>query len=292
MRNSDKPGKSSEWIVPRVLTGLSTPRKRLSRPHPKMHSPLIVTFEKPRAVQDLEIVILVPVRPGIAGQYINSAICLARRTAAPFRLCRLVFDSAGASPPANKPHPYRQAALSKIRQDMVDKYLGTADWVAWIDADIVDYPEKLLTKLISRIGNGIAAPILLMDGEPGTGALNGDGFGPGRFFDVAGYVEGLRWARFEKPWFDQPGPVYSLDSVGGCYVVNAEIYRKGAHHTADPYSLDFIRKDLKWSAETVKMNQKGPANCFTEHFSVCQWAKQNGFPVRAYGDLVARHAKV
>jgi hypothetical protein len=131
-----------------------------------------------------------------------------------------------------------------------------------------------------------------MDGESGSGNLSADGFGPGRFFDVAGYVEGLRWARFEKPWFDQPGPEYSLDSVGSCYVVNAEIYRKGARHTADPYSLDFICRDLKWSAETVKMNQKGPANCFTEHFSVCQWAKQHGFPVRAYGDLVARHAKV
>jgi hypothetical protein len=266
-------------------------RAGVSRSQPKMYNPLILTFDNPRPLQNLEIVILVPVSPGIGRQYTNSAIYLAQRAAAPFRLCRLVFDSAGAPPPANKPHPYRQAALSKIRQDMVDKYLGSADWVAWIDADIVDYPENLLSDLITRAGGGIAAPILLMDGEPGSG-LNGDGFGPGRFFDVAGYVEGLRWARFEKPWFDQPGPEYSLDSVGGCYVVNAEIYRKGARHVADPYSLEFIRKDLKWSAETVKMNQKGPANCFTEHFSVCQWAKQNGFPVRAYSDLVARHAKV
>ena len=172
------------------------------------------------------------------------------------------------------------------------EYLGTADWVAWIDADIVDYPANLLSQLISRADGGIAAPIVLMDGEFGSGNLNRDGFGPGRFFDVAGYVEDLRWARFEEPWFDQPGPEYSLDSVGGCYVVNAEIYRKGARHTADPYSLDFIRRGLKWCPETVKINQKGPANCFTEHFSVCQWAKQHGFPVRAYRDLVARHAKI
>ena len=276
-----------------ILNGLlNRLRRHVSSPPPKMYHPLIVTFENPRPIQNLEIVILVPVSPGIAKQYINSTIYLAQRVATPFRLCRLIFDSAGAPPPTNKPHPYRQEALSKIRQDMVDKYLGAASWVAWIDADIVDYPENLLSELISRAGGGIAAPILLMDGEPGAGALNGDGFGPGRFFDVAGYVEGLRWARFEKPWFDQPGPEYSLDSVGGCYVVNAEIYRKGARHTADPYSLEFIHKDLKWSADTVKMNQRGPANCFTEHFSVCQWARQNGFPVRAYGDLVARHAKV
>jgi hypothetical protein len=258
---------------------------------PKTYNPLILTFENARPVQDLEIVVLVPVSPEIEKHFINSCAYLVQRAAAPFRLCRLIFDSAGTPPPPGKPHPYRQEPLSKIRQSMVDKYLGTADWVAWIDADIVDYPANLLSELINRAGGGIAAPILLMDGESDPGNLSGwGGFGPGRFFDVAGYVEGLRWARFEKPWFDQPGPEYSLDSVGSCYVVNAGIYRKGARHTADPYSLDFIRRDLKWSAETVEMNQKGPANCFTEHFSVCQWAKRHGFPVRAYGDLVARHA--
>src|SRR5882757_5596488 len=102
-------------------------RKRISRSHPKMYNPLILTFENPQPIRDLEIVVFVPVSPGIARQYINSAIYLVQRAAAPFRLCRLVFDSAGPPPPPNKPHPYRQAPLAKIRQDMVDKYLETAD---------------------------------------------------------------------------------------------------------------------------------------------------------------------
>ena len=110
-------------------------------------------------------------------------------------------------------------------------------------------------------------------------------------YDIAGFVEDLRWARFEEPWFAQSGPVYSLDSVGGCYVAHAGIYRGGARHTPDPHSLEFIRHELQWSSEMVKKNQVGPANCFTEHFSVCQWAKQHGLPVRAYDDLVARHAR-
>jgi hypothetical protein len=235
---------------------------------------------------------LVPVNPSIRREFIDSTIYLVKRAAIPFRLCRLVFDSRGKPPPPNKPHPYRQTALAKIRQDMVDNHLKTADWVFWIDADIVDYPENMFAELINRADGGIASPILLMDGQPGKGPTNVDGFGPGKFFDVAGFVEGLRWARFEEPWFDQPGPQFSLDSVGGCYVVNAEIYRRGARHTPDPYSLEFIRRGLQWTSETVATNQKGPANCFTEHFSVCQWAKQHGLPVRAYRDLVARHAQV
>lgn len=265
---------------------------RFSRLSGNMYNPLVLNFENPKPVHDLEIVVLVPVNPSIRRQFVNSTIYLAQRAARPFRLCRLVFDSRGTPPPPNKPHPYRQTALAKIRQDMVDGQLETADWVFWIDADIVDYPENLFSELISRADGGIASPILLMDGKSGMRPLNADGFGPGKFFDVAGFVEGLRWARFEEPWFDQVGPRYSLDSVGGCYAVNADIYRRGARHTPDAYSLEFIRQGLQWTSETVATNQKGPANCFTEHFSVCQWAKQHGLPVRAYRDLVALHAQI
>lgn len=254
--------------------------------------PIILAFENPQPLHDLEIVMLIPTRPRTERQFINSALYLAQRAAAPFRLCRLIIDPSGTPPPPGKPHPYRQESLAKIRQDMVDKYLGTADWVAWIDADIVDYPPKLIAELVTRAEGGIAAPILLMDGELGSGPVNAEGFGWGKFYDVAGFVEGLRWARFDQPWFDQSGPVYSLDSVGGCYVVNAEIYREGARHVPDAYSLEFVRRGLEWTRETVSTNQRGPANCFTEHFSVCQWAKMRGLPVRAFGDLVARHAKV
>ena len=262
----------------------------VSRQRSKHDNPVIRTFESPRPVHNLEIVVLVPVSPRTEEREIDSCIRLVERAATPFRLCRLVLDSTGTPPPTGKPHPYRQQALAKIRQDMVDKYLGAADWVAWVDADIVDYPANLLSELIGRADGGIAAPVVLTRERSGSGKLNGDALGRVRFFDVAGFVEGLRWARFEEPWFDQPGPEYSLDSVGGCYVVSAEIYRQGARHTPDSYSLDFIRRGLTWGPETFKMNQERPANCFTEHFSVCQWAKQHSFPVRAYGDLIALHA--
>jgi hypothetical protein len=266
-------------------------------PSPPVHpggerTPIIHHFENREALLDLELVILVPISPNIQRQFINSAIYLVQRAAPSFRTCRLVLDPNGDAPTAAKPHPHRQPALAKIRQEMIDKYLGNADWVAWIDADIVDYSANLIAELVKRAENGIAAPLVLMDGERGTVSLNPDGFGPGRFFDVAGFVEDLRWARFDEPWFDQPGPVYSLDSVGSLYVVNAEIYRRGARHTADKYSEEFVRRGMIWKPGMVAMNQRMPANCFTEHFSVCQWAKDHGLPVRAFGDLIVRHAIV
>jgi hypothetical protein len=271
--------------------GISTAKSQQGGPAEK-RTPLLYHFENPSAPFDLHVVVLVPISPNLQRQFINSAIYLVQRAAPSFRTCRLVMDPNGDAPPAGKPHPHRQPALAKIRQQMVDNYLDAADWVAWVDADIVDYSANLISDLINRAEKGIAAPLVVMDGERGTGSLNADGFGRGRFFDVAGFVENLRWARFDEPWFDQAGPVYSLDSVGSFYVVNAEIYRRGARHTADPYSEEFVRKGLKWKPGTVALNQRQQANCFTEHFSVCQWAKSHGLPVRAFGDLIARHAIV
>jgi glycosyltransferase involved in cell wall biosynthesis len=278
--------------ISRLSKGIAAPTLSTQSQPGGQRTPILHYFENCDASLDIEIVILVPISPSIPRQFINSAIYLVQRAAPSFRMCRLVLDPNGDAPPAGKPHPLRQAALAKIRQEMIEKYLGNADWVAWIDADIVDYPSHLISDLVRRAENGIAAPLVLMDGERGTGSLNADGFGRGRFFDVAGFVEDLRWARFDEPWFDQPGPVYSLDSVGSLYVVNAEIYRQGARHMADKYSEEFVRQGMKWRSGTVAMNQRMPANCFTEHFSVCQWAKDHGYPVRAFGDLIARHAIV
>jgi len=255
-------------------------------------TPTISYYSNERALHNLSLVVLVPIGPRIGRKYIRSVSNLVQRAAALFRGCRLVFDPRGAAPPRDSPHPGRQPALAKIRQDMVDRHLGNADWVVWVDADIVGFPKDLFSQLILRADGGIAAPVVLMDGAPGAGPENSDWFGPGKFYDVAGFVERMRWARFSEPWFDQPGPTYSLDSVGSCYIVSSEIYRRGARHAPDQFSLDFVKRGLKWTNKSVTSNQRGPANCFTEHFSVCQWAKQHAYPVRAYGDLVAWHAKV
>ena len=67
---------------------------------------------------------------------------------------------------------HRAASISAVgpREDQAKygvEYLKTADWVAWVDADIVDYPLNLFSELVKRAEGGIAAPIQLMDGELG-----------------------------------------------------------------------------------------------------------------------------
>ena len=167
------------------------------------------------------------------------------------RNCRVVHDNCGEAPgrahrSGGQPHPYRQAAMASLRQKMVERYLQDERWIFWVDADIIDYPPFLIEQLIQRAEGGIAAPLVLMEGEI-TEPVGKDGFGPGRFFDIAGFVENGRWARFTAPYFDQPGPIYRLDSVGSCYLVNADLYRMGAAHSIDPASEIFLNTNETWS---------------------------------------------
>ena len=99
------------------------------------------------------------------------------------------------------------------------------------------------------------------------------------------------WARFTQPYFDQPGPVYRLDSVGCCYLVNADLYRWGAKHELDYASKTFIAENREWPEDAIPNNQAGAANSYTEHYSVCAFAREAGLPVRAFADLIALHQK-
>ena len=173
---------------------------------------------------------------------------------------------------------------------MIDRHLRDERWVFWVDADLVAYPANLVEELISRAEGGIAAPLVLMEGDLSEPAYPA-GFGPGRFYDIAGFIEEGRWARFTQPYFDQIGPVYQLDSVGSCYLINADLYRAGARHMVDPASKSFISRKAEWSVDAIHKNQAGPANSYTEHYSVCEFTRKAGLPVRAFADLIAFHQK-
>jgi GT2 family glycosyltransferase len=215
---------------------------------------------------------------------------LAHRALKGMRNCRVVHDNCGEAPMRGQPHPHRQAAMASLRQHMVERYLQDERWIFWVDADIIDYPPFLIERLIQRAEGGIAAPLVLMEGEI-TEPVHKDGFGPGRFYDIAGFVENGRWARFTPPYFDQIGPVYELESVGSCYLVNADIYRWGGRHEIDVASSNFVSTNSRWSEDAIHRNQEAKANCFTEHYSLCAFARSAGLPVRAFGDLIAYHQK-
>jgi hypothetical protein len=237
------------------------------------------------------VLVLIPINPKLPRATIERAQALAGRAIDGMKSCRVVLDGEGVSPPRGVPHPARQQAMAEIRQSMVDRHLGDERWIFWVDADIVEYPASLIDELISRVEGGIAAPLVLMEGDMSEPLSNKFGFGPGRFYDVAGFVENGRWARFTPPFFDQPGPVFQLDSVGSCYLVNADLYRQGARHEVDFASRIFLENNCDWPEDSIARNQLGRATCYSEHYSVCEFARRAGLPVRAFADLGARHEK-
>ncbi|HEY3041579.1 MAG TPA: glycoside hydrolase family 99-like domain-containing protein [Pyrinomonadaceae bacterium] len=237
------------------------------------------------------VLVLTPVHPSLEERVLENARALADRALKGLQDCRIVYERRGEVPKRGVPHPRRQAAIAALRQSMIERYLKDEKWVFWVDADIVDYPPNLLDELIARAEGGIAAPLVIMEGDINAPAFS-SGFGPGRFYDIGGFVEGGRWARFTEPYFNQSGPVYRLDSVGSCYLVNADLYRWGARHEADVASRRFISNQSIWTEETIRQNQEATAKSYSEHYSVCQFAWRAGLPVQAFADLIAYHQKL
>jgi hypothetical protein len=270
-------------MLPRPLAGF---RKNGGTPVP---APQLNLQAWPRS-SAASVLVLTPLHPLAPRKMIDRAQSLAERAIAGMRDSRIVFDSEGEAPLRGVPHVQRQESMAKLRQQMLERHLRDEQWVFWVDLDITDYPPHLLDVLIARAEGGIAAPLVLMEGDAAEPA-RADGFGPGRFYDIGGFVENGRWARFEQPYFDQPGPVYDLESLGSCYLVNADLYRHGARHEQDPASRAFYEQEQEWPADAIRRNQLGPANSYTEHYTVCAFARKAGLPVRAFADLVAYHQR-
>ncbi|CAM3037432.1 hypothetical protein [Rariglobus hedericola] len=237
------------------------------------------------AGSDDSVLVLIPVKPGTDPAIIAQARTLAERALAVLpagTASRIVFDDRGRAPD-RQDHAWRIAALAAIRQGMIETHLRDERWVFWPDIDLVDYLPDLIANLIRRSEGGIAAPMIFMD--KATSSVGGP-----LFYDVAGFVEQGHWATSQPPYFKQRGPVYDLESVGSCYLVPADLYRRGARHEEDPGSRRWIETRGSSSSDTQLRDWTNQS--YTEHYSVCSFARQNGLPVRAFADLIAVHEHV
>lgn len=74
-------------------------------------------------------------------------------------------------------------------------------------------------------------------------------------------------------------------------LINADLYRWGARHELDYASRAFIEDKREWPDDAIKQNQLRPANSFSDHYTVCEFAHKVALPVQAFADLIAYHQR-
>ncbi len=159
--------------------------------------------------------------------------------------------------------------VARIRNKMLDSCnWKNYDWLFWVDADIVELPSCAPSQLIEVAKNGIAAPMILA-GKTNT------------FYDWAAFIQAgtshieptNRWRVPRRnidplpPYFNEElvhPAVVSMDCVGCCYIAHTDIFKTGVRFEDHP--------------------------AFTDHFPICQRAREMGRPVVVDESIIARHA--
>jgi hypothetical protein len=138
------------------------------------------------------------------------------------------------------------------RNMLLDNCLKPAhEYVLWIDADIVEYPSDLLTRLYDVNPGGISAPVPLIEGGQ-------------QFYDTYGFVEDGERVFWQPPYFRQVARIVSLDCVGCVYLIPATVYHSGNRYAASPYQ--------------------------TEHWSINRAATKMGMTIKCDRELIVYHA--
>lgn len=121
--------------------------------------------------------------------------------------------------------PY--SAHAAARNAMLDLFLTDEHThVLWIDADVVDYPPDLATRLHALDPTGIIAPMVLIEGT-------------NRFYDTRGFedIDGAR-ACYLPPYFHDDSALIPMRSVGTCYLAPAALYQAGARYDVTPHETE------------------------------------------------------
>lgn len=171
---------------------------------------------------------------------------------------------------------------ARLRNRMVDAVNASRfDYFLWIDADVVEYPPDLPSRLILS-NPGVTAPLVLIE-EPGP-------HGPNQFYDTTAFT--LKGKGLVDPGNRQP------------YVVGRSL------NMFPPYIPDHLRESLNGDPNLVKVDGVGtvysiPTAVFTtggaryedhlsltEHWSVVSRAHALGMPVALNTAVTVRHANL
>jgi hypothetical protein len=146
--------------------------------------------------------------------------------------------------------------LSDVRQGMVNDYLRPEHThVLMVDAD-VDYTPKTVTSLLRTSEVDIVAP-----------AVMGEGDRENDWYDTFAFIDmDSQHATREPPYFDNTSSIVPMWCVGTMYMVPADLFRAGARYR--------------------------PIKGFTEHLSVCEFARGYGRRVLCNREIVVRHPRL
>lgn len=162
------------------------------------------------------------------------------------------IDERGPGDMGIRCHKDRAAHVSWIRQTILDEHLKPYHTgVLWIDADI-RYDAETVERMMDY-PDDVIAPMVLQEDKNDPGKSEG----VEKWYDTMGFIEKeKRHASFYKPFFSHEGPIVELESVGAFYIVPADVFRAGARYDSPGEMRDLAN--------------------FTEHYFICQAAKEMG----------------
>lgn len=201
----------------------------------------------------MSILVPMPVKPGLNMRILNHMYANLYRLEAAEKI-EVAFDY------DTYPKLYEDenffARLARMRQSLVEHFLMPRHTdVLWIDADVLVYPAFLHT-MLRRLSSGVISPLVCIEGSD-------------RNYDTAGMRQSYEGrSGIDPPYFQGEGPLFDMESVGGCVLVPADVHRKVA----------------------FEAQSDDEPNHVTEWWSVCQGAKEMGYKVQCTTELTVYHA--
>lgn len=150
---------------------------------------------------------------------------------------------------------YAAARNSIINQALKEDHTH----VFWMDSDIIDFPADIIEQLYEEESNNIIAPYVLIENcEENPWKFE-------RFYDISCFIDknGTPF-NYQPPYHNLGNGKIELLSVGTCFLIPAEIYKKG------------LRYNIYYSS-----------NEHIDFFIQCQ---SMGYKIYATNKIVIRHA--
>jgi hypothetical protein len=217
---------------------------------------------------EAEILVIVPMKVGIHPELYAKAWALVQRVppANPRMQFCIVVDTIKCPSSDQDSTPWSKVA--RVRNRIVREHrLELFTHVLWIDADVVEYDASLPTRLLMGNPEGVAAPMVLIEGTD-------------QFYDTSAFVlkdkgdvdpenrfaqAGRQLGASPPYWPEVPADdIVEVDCVGTFYLVHTDVYRTGVLHEDHP--------------------------SFTDHWSICRRARQLGRKVTVDRRLAVQHA--